>query len=389
MDINYKLTDVQTQFLESNKKFKLMFGGVGSGKSYIAMLNMIIHALQNPKSLSVVIFPNHSSVKNVGYVLLEEICPKQLIQSINLSDRDVRFTNGSRILFRSGFDEGNIQKLRGLSISAFWIDEVTLMPESVWSVLVGRLRQYNMQYLGLATSNPKRGWVYKKFILNDLSDEYLLLKDISTMSNTFLPQEYIETLKSEYKGAYYNQEILGQFVAFQGLVYDFKIKEIPEYKHSEVYYGFDVGFTDPVAIVVIKKIGNKYYVIDEVYKTHLTNDDIIIEFNKLMSIHGEGKVFADPSAPATIETLKRAGIKIVPAKNARGDGIRVTSNMVNSNLFVSINCENLITEGFDYVFDGSDSKTLGTDHLMDALRYACFGLHEKTNTSRFTITGRS
>ena len=366
-----------------------MFGGVGSGKSYIAMLNIIIHALQNSGSLSVVVMPNHSSIKNVAYVLLEELCPKQLIQSVNLSDRDVKLTNGSRIIFRSGHDESGIQKLRGISISAFWVDEVSLLPESVWDVLVGRLRQYNMPYLGIATSNPRKNWTYKKFILGDLSKEYLLLKDITTMSNTYLPQEYIDTLKNEYTGAHYNQEILGQFVSFEGLVYDFKIKETPEHKNSEVYYGFDVGWTDPMAIIVVKKIASEYYVVDEIYKTHLTNDDVIIEFKELMSKWGEGKVFCDPSAPGTIETLKRAGIKIVAAKNKREDGIRVTSNMVNSNLYISEKCENLLTEGQDYVFNDSDSKTLGTDHLCDALRYVCFGLNDKPNSNRFLITGRT
>ena len=389
MDLNFNLTDVQTNFLSSDKKFKLMFGGVGSGKSYVATLNIVIHALRNPGSLSVIVMPNHSAIKNVAYVLFEELCPKQLIKSINLSDRDIKLTNGSRIIFRSGHDESGIQKLRGISISAFWVDEISLLPESVWDVLVGRLRQYNMPYLGIATSNPRRNWTYHKFILKDLSNEYLLLKDIATTTNTFLPQEYVDTLKQEYTGAHYNQELLGQFVAFEGLVYDFKIKELPEYKNSEVFYGFDVGWTDPMAIVVVKKIGTEYYVVDELYKTHLTNDDVIIEFKKLMSKWGEGKVFCDPSAPGTIETLKRAGIKIVAAKNKREDGIRVTSNMVNSNLFISITCENLITEGQDYVFNDSDSKTLGTDHLCDALRYVCFGLNEKTNVNRFTITGRS
>jgi len=385
--VKYTLTEPQHSFIDSDKKFKLFFGGIGCGKSFIAWMAMFKHCVNNPGSLNVIVTPSYSNIKNVIYVIMDQIIPPQFIRSTNLSDKEVTFTNGSRIIFKSAADERAIGKLRGLTISAFWIDEATLLPDLIWPILVGRMRQPGMEYMGLVTSNPHKNWVYKRFIENGLNDDYFLLKDIPTETNTHLPQEYIDTLNAEYSGAWAKQELGGQFVDFEGLVYNFVTDELTQDKFTETLYGLDWGWTDPCAIVVIKKYEGRFYVTSEHYETGMNNQSIASELKAMYQIHGKGPVFCDPSAPATISYLGDRGIDARAAVNKREDGIRITSNMVNHNLFVSASCVNTLEEGSGYVFAKGAGKTSGTCHLMDALRYACMGTQTKRDVNRFTVFG--
>ncbi len=398
MEIDYnkiwKPTISQWEFLNSKTKFRLFLGGIGSGKTSVGWMASLQECINQPGIIGIIIAVNYPMIRDVIWREMPNWMPDKAIQKFDETHKEIDLTNNSKILFRSADNPRQIERLRGMSIGFFWIDEVTLMPEIIWKILIGRLRQPGMKYSGLLTGTPKMNWVYDTFIdpkTCTKSDEFFVLKEIPTFSNIYLPPEYIKSLKEQYTGQFYEQEILGKFVSFEGLIYDLKpasIIELPKYKYNKIVYGIDFGFTNPSAVIVLGEYLNKYYVLDEFYQRRITDDELTDIIKQKQDIWGVGKVFCDPSAPASIEKFQREGIQAEKANNDVLGGIRQVRTLIDSEkLLISGHCQNLINELKSYIWDDNEKKEQPVklnDHANDSLRYSCMGMISgTTDTSRF------
>ena len=381
--IRWKPTEPQAQIIYSSAKFRIFLGGIGSGKTVMGCMNMVIQAVK-PGSLGVVVAPTYSMLRDVIWREMWQWIPQESVVKFEATKHELVFVNGSVVLFRSADNPRQIERLRGLSIAWFWIDECTLMPKLVWDILVGRLRQPNMKYSGMLTGTPKINWVYDTFINPETclkGSEYFVLKEIPTVSNIYLPPEYIKSLKQQYSGQFYEQEILGKFVSFEGLIYALKsssIISIPNYKFNKILYGVDFGFKNPSAVVVLGEHEKKYYIIDEFYQRQITDDELIDVIKQKQDVWGTGRVYCDPSAPASIEKMRREGIQAEKANNDVLGGIRQVRTLLDSGkLLISSHCQNLINEFRSYVWDNNEKKEQPVklnDHACDALRYVSLEL---------------
>lgn len=383
-------TEPQLKIIDSAAKFRVFLGGIGSGKTACGWMNTVLEAIEQPGSLGVVVAPTYQSIRDVIWREMYIWVPDQIIKDFNETQKELKLINGSEILFRSADNPRNIERLRGMSIAYFWIDEITIMPRLVWEILVGRLRQPNMRYRAWLTGTPKMNWVYDTFITKELSDDYFIVKEIPTFSNVHLPHDYVKSLEEQYSGQFYDQEILGKFVSFEGLIYDVgpdliihdEIK-----KHGRVVYGVDFGFKNPSAIIVLADVGKDIVILDEFYQRRVTDDELIDILKSKMDIWGAGPVFCDPSAPASIEKFKRVQINAQKANNDVLGGIRqVRAAFDSKRLKIAAHCQNLRNELKTYVWDDHETKEQPVklmDHACDAARYAFLGLASGGDANRF------
>ena len=79
-------------------------------------------------------------------------CRRSLIAPTHKTEGHLILRNGSEILFRS-LDAPD--RLRGLNLAWFWLDEAPLCGYYAWQVLKGRLRQRGYATAGWATGTPK------------------------------------------------------------------------------------------------------------------------------------------------------------------------------------------------------------------------------------------
>jgi PBSX family phage terminase large subunit len=302
--------------------------------------------------------------------------------------------NGSRVILESADNARKIQRLRGPSISWFWIDEAAQIPARAWDILVGRLRAGNYRN-GFITTTPKgKNWVYDRFhpdgenSRNDVAN----VLGVPTATNPHLPDDYREEIVEEYDGRFYEQEVQGEFVGFEGLVHPWftsdshVVTDEPE-EYDRMVYGVDWGFSNPSVALAISWRGDQPVVIDEVYEARLTDDDLAREVEDMQDRHGAGRVYCDPAEPGSIETFRRAGLQAVEADNEVTPGIK-TVTQYGDRLRVHRRCQNLINEFGMYQYrDGGDSDRVRkqNDHAMDALRYA---LHT-SDVSGGIVTGRA
>jgi len=372
-------SDPQEDFLRDDKKSLAFITGIGAGKTVAGIMRTLRNAVEwNPGERGYVVTPTYRMLDNV---VVPEMKKWGIIGNDyfdwNASKKVLALPNGSEIIMESADNKRKIERLRGPNISWFWMDEAARMSKRVWDIMIGRLRtgKYRNAYI---TTTPKGfNWVYEEFIDKGLGHA---ITDVPTETNPELPDDYLERME-EYEGQFYEQEIRGKFVQFEGLVHswfseDNIFSDVPD-SYDRTLYGVDWGYRNPMAVVVVVEKDGELFVVDEVYQRRMNIQDLIKNLETLEEAWGPGSLFCDPSEPSNIDELKKNGFSARKANNDVMSGISKVSSKRNC-LQVHEDCQNTINEfrSYQYKDDEKEKPLKENDHLMDALRYLVMGLGE-------------
>ena len=164
--IEYSALPSQARFHRSTARFKGFSGPIGSGKSQALCIEAIKLAYLYAGRLGLLVAPTYPLLRDATQTTLFDILEKNGIPyEHSKGENTVVLTDvRSRILFRpvEEFD-----RLRGMNLAWFGLDELTYTQEDAWVVLEGRLRDPKAKRLcGFATWTPKGfDWVYRRFML--------------------------------------------------------------------------------------------------------------------------------------------------------------------------------------------------------------------------------
>jgi phage terminase large subunit-like protein len=118
------------------------------------------------------------------------------------------------IIFRS---LENPDRLRGLNLTWFGIDELTYCRVEAWKVLCQRIRHPQAKSLeGFAVWTPKSfDWVYQHFISPQrklTGYEAVIASPLENIAILEVHPEYYESLQAQYDDQFYRQEVLGEYL---------------------------------------------------------------------------------------------------------------------------------------------------------------------------------
>jgi hypothetical protein len=201
----------------------------------------------------------------------------------------------------------------------------------------------------------------------------------STLDNPFIDHTAIERSRLTMNEQIIIRDVLGVYTSIDGLIYpEFSRSEdsckpfkIPE--HWPIFAGFDYGFTDPTAILILAKDPEKgvFYVIDEFYKSKGS----LQEHQEFLE-KWRGKRQAD-SCTTLPPWVTAPSFSANPYEPSRRDneveaGItRITRLVKSDRLKVFNTCQNLLREMESYVYaEGKNKPAHDNSHSPDALRYA-------------------
>lgn len=382
----------QEAFVQSDAPYSAFVAGIGSGKTYSGVVRSLRAAygkigqstIPTP-NLGMITAPTYPMLRDVTMRTFVEVC-QPYIESINQGNMSIRLVNGSEVLLRSA---DNPDRLRGANLSWWYGDEAAMYRANVWSVMAGRLRQFGQRGHAWITTTPRgRDWIYNKFVDSD-SPDYALFRAAST-DNVYLSDEILQAWKSEYVGDHARQELNGEFIARQGLVYNEFRKEqhiVSEYPETfaEVVAGVDWGFANPGVILVGGVDGDgRIWIVNEVYLTQTRIDEWTQIASDLRRFYGVSRFYCDPSEPDYIEAFRQEGLAATKANNRVLTGLQAVKRRLStailrdkvdvSLLVVDQSCNNLLREIEQYEWkehrDGlDDSVVKANDHAMDAMRY--------------------
>ena len=154
--------------------------------------------------------------------------------------------------------------------------------------------------------------------------------------------------------------------------------EFPEFDADmEAVIGLDFGFTnDPSAATLIFKKNDKLYLHELLYKTGMTNSDIVEYIKKLG--YEQVLIFADAAEPKSVEQIKREGLLIKPAVKGQGSINAGISLLKEYDIIVSKESKNIIKEYNNYYWEELKDGTIINkpkdkfNHAMDSIRYGVY-----------------
>jgi phage terminase large subunit len=288
---------------------------------------------------------------------------------------------GCQVLFRSADAP---ERLRGVNLNWAYCDEAALMSEDVWRIILGRLRAGESPQAWISTTPAGFNWVYKYWVEKGNSN-YALFHS-STRENKYLPAEYLADLEANYVGEFAKQEIEGEFVAFEGLVYLEFSRNLHVYKDMPLpdslarVRGIDFGYTNPFVCLWGAVDGDgRLFIYDEHYKTRT----LIRDHAALIGGRNHSYLWTVSDHDAQdIAELRELGVF---TRNAQKDvipGIQKVKARLKvqgdgwPRLLVSDKCVNTIKEFSSYRWQESkadrndkEEPNKEADHAMDALRY--------------------
>lgn len=389
MNKNELLTKKQLELLHRArgglKRINILHGSVRSGKTYISLVLWCIWIRNMPQNGSYLMAAKTlSTLKRNCLDLLVDIAGERNF-SYSISKKEATLF-GRRIYLEGVSDVAAESKIRGLTLTGAYCDELTLFTEDFFSMLLSRLSDSGAKLF--ATTNPEGPSHWFKANYLDRSDELdIFVMQFLIDDNTFLSPDYIENLKKEYTGLFYRRFILGEWVNAEGLVYPMfdkmrhVISEPPEAQAgSEFYISVDYGTLNPCSMGLWRLDRERAVRISEFYysgrdeRALMTDEEYYSALLALAADYPIKYVIVDPSAASFIETIRRGGKFVVRrANNSVLDGIRRVAALLEGEklLFCSC-CKATIKEFYEYSWDkdGADDKVIKRfDHAMDDIRY--------------------
>lgn len=372
---------------ESNSSLNIWEGSIRSGKTHASLWRFVDEASRGPTGDFAIITRTYDSFER-------NILPE--LQKI--MGNHVRYFRGKRQLFIkqrkchviTADDASAEAKIRGCTLAGAYVDEVTIIPENVFIMLLGRLSIEGSKLFG--TTNPDSPYHWFKLWMDgnpDLKSFQFVMDD-----NPSMTKERKDFYRRQFKGLWYQRFIEGRWVQAEGAIYDFfdeKIHTIDFPLSSATSYivGIDYGTTNPCAFVLIGINLHKYpniWVEDEYYynsrvrQRQKTDGEYAEDLRGFIENRAIAGIYLDPSAASFRAELIRAGIdNIIDADNEVIDGIRFVAKLLSNGTFkICRKCRNLIAEFQSYVWDeksiksGIDKPKKENDHALDALRYALY-----------------
>lgn len=314
------------------------------------------------------------------------------------------FPNGHVVEVHSSDDPDS---LRGLTASDVWFDEIALAQQAAFDIIMPTLLATNGYLLGTTTPRGKQNWTYRHLYLRavppghhdhspELYDPSYGVVVGSTKENAAnLSAAAIKLLETQYGvgSAFGRQEIDGEFVSFEGLVYEWNEernylafdKLPPVDSCSLVIGGLDFGwFPDPTAAYVLGYKEGNWYVYDGLYENKLLTNDLATELSVLGERYKVLYWVADSSRPDEIEDLRTRGIPVIPVKKPE-IAVRIKEMAMfadHNRLKVSWRVPDVRNELQTYEYPSAEklarqSKPNPLDkanHAMDAIGYAIWSV---------------
>ena len=213
--IDIDLTKKQSscwKLLMDDKTNLITYGGsAGGGKSFLGCLWISTLCLKYPGIRCLIGRTVLQQLKMTTLNTLFETLQRMNLKSgehytYNGQTNVITFQNKSEIILKDlAFQpsDPNYDSLGGIEVSAIFVDEAVQVSHLCYSILKSRIRfklnEYNLIPKMLLTCNPGQNWIKKEFYIpytQDILDENMAFVPALPLDNPYLPESYIEMLKS-------------------------------------------------------------------------------------------------------------------------------------------------------------------------------------------------
>lgn len=404
-NFGWRVHDFAYRPLEEDARINILTGSVRSGKTW-ALHPKILRASDTDSSIT-------------GWRVLagqtKEIVYMNVLKDLFdwIGDQNYHYSShtGQLRIFDTEWkilgarDEASEKFVRGSTIGVAVCDEVVLMPEGFFKMLLTRMSPAGARLYGSTNPDQPMHW---------LKTDYLDKKELIEKGNLFhlhmtmddnpnLPQDYVEAQKLFYKGVFHQRFILGLWVMAEGAIWqdawsdELLYDELPSavrFSRIDRWISNDYGTNHPHVYLEFFDDGNNVWLDREwvwdstermLQKTDGQYADNLVEF---MGKSNGCQVIVPPEALSFWQELVNRGFWVTKADNEVTPGLQTVAGMMTAQkLRVNRRCKRVISGIQTYVWDpnkakrGIEEPLKQNDDECDALRY---GLHTKINKWRYS-----
>lgn len=370
--------------LDYSHRWEVYMGSAGSAKSYFITQKLIVRACKEP--IKILVCRRYgSTIRNTCFSLFKEILSKwKLLPFVKIRETDfnIRFSNGSEIIFIGLDEETKLLSLNG--IGAIFIEEAYEVPKPIVEQLNLRLRGRTENQQIIMAFNPISANHWLKEFCDNPPSSFMFVHS-TYKDNPFLNAEYIQQLEELYVRNPAKARVFcdGEWgVDAEGLVITNWSKE--EFDAMELAAaglehraGIDLGWVDKTAIIdSLYDAANKtIYVFNEFYKSGCQLSDIASAIGE-MNLK-KTKIFVDSAEPRSIQFFRNEGFNTVPCSKSKDSVKAGLMFLQDCRIIVHPKCHNFITEleNFSYIKskqtgEWTEETTHEWSHAIDACRYA-------------------
>lgn len=402
MNINVQANPCFKEVDRSNKRYIVMCGSAGSGKSVDTAQNYILRLMHDKGRNLVCIRKSDITNRDSTFAELTGAIYRMFgdkaerYWQINMSPLKLTCkANGNQIIFRGMNDDKQREKLKSITfqrgkLTDVWCEEATELTQADLEIIDDRLRGElppGQFYQIRMTFNPvnKNHWIKKVFF--DIPDDNVLTHHSTYLMNRFIDDAYKARMERRKLVDPEGYQIygLGEWGEIGGLIlHNWETKEVSQNlnDYDDIAIGQDFGFNHANAILLLGIKDDNIYIIDEIYLFEKDTSEIIQEATK-HAIPKNRQMWCDSAEPDRIKMWQKGGFNRARGVDKGGSSGSVKAQidwLKQRTIYVHPHCVNTIKEMQQWKWKKDersgeylDEPVPFQDDAMAALRYGVEG----------------
>lgn len=425
MNITVKANPCFREVDRSRKRYIVMKGSAGSGKSMDTAQHYILRLMNDPGRNLLCVRKSDVTNRDSTFAELQGAIFRIFGESyknywyINPSNMVLEFKgNHNQIIFRGVNDDKQREKLKSITfkrgkLTDAWIEEATEITQADFEIIDDRLRgelPKDQFYQIRMTFNPVSSSHWIKRVFFDTNDPNVLTHHSTYLDNRFIDDAYHARMerRKEVDPEGYRIYGLGEWGEIGGLIlHNWKVEDISQNldHYDDIAIGQDFGFNHADAILLLGIKDGNIYILQEIYEFEKETAEIIPLAIKA-GIPTKRIMWCDSAEPDRIKSWRTAGFRAKAVNKehttekkyqaAQIDwlkGIVGKNKVIKRMIYVHPSCINTIKElqQWKWKMDETTGEYMDEpvpfqDDAMAALRYGVEGWR-KSKTGYHRING--
>lgn len=402
MNITVKANPGFKEVNQSRKRYIVMKGSAGSGKSVDTAQNYILRLMKDPGRNLVAMRKSDITNRDSTFAELTGAIYRMFGDKAELywqiTKSPLKITcrvNGNQIIFRGMNDDKQREKLKSITfqkgkLTDVWLEEATEFTQADLEIIDDRLRgelPEGQFYQIRMTFNPvsKSHWIKKVFF--DISDPNVLAHHSTYLGNRFIDEAYRARMERRklVDPDGYRIYGLGEWGETGGLILSNYI--IEEFDTSPDRFDYmvnsqDFGFNHANCIGEVGFKDGELYLCRELYVFEKDTDEIIKladgKFQKQITM------YCDSAEPDRIRMWRKAGYKAVPVKKEPNSVKAQIDYLKQHKIHIHPSCVNTIKEIQQWKWKKDEKTNTYTDEPVcffdDAMAMLRYSIEQERRT---------
>ena len=316
-------------FLDEPHRYKVAYGGRGSGKSWGFARALLALAVKHKLRILCAREVQRSIKQSVHQLLSDQIQAMGFGQYYEILENEIRCASGSQINF-TGLANNTVESIKSFEgVDIVWVEEAQTVSKKSWDILIPTIRKPDSQIWVTFNPDLDSDDTYKRFVV-DTPDNAKVVK-VNWSDNPWFPKVLdSERLHSKATSDDYDNIWEGECkTAVDGAIYANEIREAQENKRItnvpydpelKVHVVMDLGWNDSMSVILCQKGVSDLRIIKYIEDDHRTLDSYSAELKNLpynwgqMYLPHDGQTKDFKYGTSAEEIMRRHGwdVRIVP-----------------------------------------------------------------------------